>query len=173
MRHGEVEAAFRQYGPLVFHRARALLGEAEAAKDIVQEVFIAAFTELHDFDARRGSISSWLYRVTTNRCLNLLRDTQRHRRLALLRMSTSASSAGAAQADNRILVRSLLAGAEVRCAEAAVYVHMDGMSHAEAAELLGVSRKTVGNLLDRFGHYAQKTAGSSDQPRSTGQEEPA
>ena len=33
---------------------------------------------------------------------------------------------------------------------------LDGMSHAEAAELLGVSRRTVGNLLARFEGFARQ-----------------
>jgi RNA polymerase sigma-70 factor (ECF subfamily) len=37
-----------------------------------------------------------------------------------------------------------------------VYVFLDGMSHEEAAELLGVSKRTVGNLLERFQAWAQE-----------------
>ena len=35
------------------------------------------------------------------------------------------------------------------------------MSHAEAAEILGVSRRTVGNLVERFLRFARQRAGDS------------
>jgi DNA-directed RNA polymerase specialized sigma24 family protein len=37
-----------------------------------------------------------------------------------------------------------------------VYVYVEGLSHEEAAELLGVSRRTIGNLLDRFVEWARE-----------------
>lgn len=172
MRHSEIEEAFKRHGPQVLHRARSLLGDLDEAKDILQEVFIS-FAQLASFDDRRGSVSTWLYRVTTNRCLNRLRDAERRRRLAALRARTMEAVVFGTDADSRILVRALLAGAEERAAEAAIYVHVDGMSHAEAAELLGVSRKTVGNLLERFSRYAARSTGPNDEARSDELEEPA
>ena len=172
MKHSEVEEDFKRHGPQVLHRARGLLGDLDEAKDVLQEVFIS-FAQLAAFDVRRGSVSTWLYRVTTNRCLNRLRDADRRRRLATLRARTMDAVVLGTDADTRILVRALLAGAEERSAEAAVYVHVDGMSHAEAAELLGVSRKTVGNLLERFGRHAARSTGRDDELRSEELEEPA
>ena len=53
-------------------------------------------------------------------------------------------------------MRTLLQEADEEQAKAAVYVYIDGMSQNEAADLLGVSRRTVGNLLDRFNGWARK-----------------
>ena len=50
----------------------------------------------------------------------------------------------------------VLAEADPQCASAAVCVYLDGMSHEEAAEVLEVSRRTVGNLLERFAAFARK-----------------
>ena len=60
----------------------------------------------------------------------------------------------------------LLAEADEKQAQAAVYVYLDGMSHEEAAELLGVSKRTVGNLIDRFVAWAQRRGdkGASNPP---------
>ena len=44
-----VEALYRRYGPLVFRRARTLLGSDEAAWDVVQEVFIRALRSREGF----------------------------------------------------------------------------------------------------------------------------
>jgi len=55
-----------------------------------------------------------------------------------------------------MVLRALLQRAEPQQAEAAVYVYIDGMSQLEAAKLLNVSRRSVGNLLERFNAWAQK-----------------
>ena len=44
-------------------------------------------------------------------------------------------------------------------ASAVVYHHLDGMTHAEVAELLGCSRRQVGYLLER----AQQSALRAEQ----------
>jgi len=146
MTREEVADAFSKYGPMVYSRALALLGNQAEAHDMTQEVFIKAFTELpegQDFTAY------WLKRVTTNLCLNRLRDSKRRNALNLVasRQTESETSQDPVLA---LAIRRALSELEPRCAEAAVCVYVDGMTHEEAATLLGVSRRTVGNLLTRF-----------------------
>ena len=57
----------------------------------------------------------------------------------------SGGSRGEAAAE----VRRLLALLPDDVAAAVVYHHLDGMTHAEVAELLGCSRRQVGYLLER------------------------
>lgn len=68
------------FGVLVHRHQRTLyglavriLGNTADAEDAVQESFIAAWRRLPEF---RGSaaFSSWMYRIVTNRCLNLARS---------------------------------------------------------------------------------------------------
>ena len=46
-------------------------------------------------------------------------------------------------------LRSVLSRLPADVAAATVYYHLDGMTHAEVAELLGCSRRKVGYLLER------------------------
>jgi RNA polymerase sigma-70 factor (ECF subfamily) len=55
-----------------------MLGSLTDAEDILQETLIAAWRGLDEF-AGRGSVRAWLYRIATNRCLNLRRDIARRR----------------------------------------------------------------------------------------------
>lgn len=73
-------AAFRvlveAYQSLVLQFARNMLRTIEDAEDISQEVFVAAFQSLRQFDATRAKFSTWLLTITRNRCLNHLKRPQ-------------------------------------------------------------------------------------------------
>jgi RNA polymerase sigma-70 factor (TIGR02960 family) len=53
-----------------------ILGSVQDAEDLVQETLLAAWRGLESFEGR-ASVRSWLYRIATNRCLNVLRDRSR------------------------------------------------------------------------------------------------
>lgn len=49
-----------------------MLGDREASRDATQEIFLKVWRKAHRFRPR-GKVSTWLYRVTVNHCLNQLR----------------------------------------------------------------------------------------------------
>jgi RNA polymerase sigma-70 factor (TIGR02960 family) len=53
-----------------------ILGSLQDAEDMLQETLLAAWRGLADFEGR-ASLRTWLYRIATNRCLNLLRSNSR------------------------------------------------------------------------------------------------
>jgi RNA polymerase sigma-70 factor (TIGR02960 family) len=53
-----------------------MLGSLQDAEDALQETLLAAWLGLDGFEGR-SSIRTWLYRIATNRCLNLLRASGR------------------------------------------------------------------------------------------------
>ncbi len=130
------------------------MGRREDAEEATQEVFVRVMRSLDQFDGR-SSMSTWLYQITTNYCLNQLRDRARRRELFEQNMLAEDHAQQASLSD-LLLLRRLLAEADAKQACAAVYVYLDGMSHEEAAELLGVSKRTVGNLIERFLAWAHK-----------------
>jgi RNA polymerase sigma-70 factor, ECF subfamily len=60
---------------LQFHAYR-ILGSVQDAEDVLQETMLSAWRGLQQFE-ERASLRSWLYRITTNRCLDTLRDAAR------------------------------------------------------------------------------------------------
>ncbi len=56
-----------------------ILGSVQDAEDLVQETLLAAWRGLEAFEGR-SSVRAWLYRIATNRCLNVLRDRARRPR---------------------------------------------------------------------------------------------
>jgi len=65
-----------------------MLGSFDDADDAVQEALLAAWRGLATFQAK-ASIRTWLYRVATNTCLNLLRTATRRPQMALTLPTTA------------------------------------------------------------------------------------
>jgi RNA polymerase sigma-70 factor (TIGR02960 family) len=54
-----------------------MLGSFQDAEDALQEVLLSAWQGLGGFTEERASLRTWLYAITTNRCLNALRSSRR------------------------------------------------------------------------------------------------
>lgn len=59
----------------VFALSRRILGNDPDAEDAVQEVFVRLWTRADRYRPGRARFTTWLYRVTTNTCLNMRRGT--------------------------------------------------------------------------------------------------
>jgi DNA-directed RNA polymerase specialized sigma24 family protein len=53
-----------------------MLGSVHDAENAMQDALLAAWQGLGGFE-RRASVRTWLYRVTTSRCLNVRRSARR------------------------------------------------------------------------------------------------
>src|SRR5689334_23731865 len=65
-----------------------ILGQVQDAEDAVRETLLSAWSALESFE-ERSTLRSWLYRIATNRCLNVLRDSGRRPAIATGGASTS------------------------------------------------------------------------------------
>lgn len=59
----------RHCGPL-FHIARRIVGSAEEAEDVVQQIFLDVFRSIHQFDSGKGSFKTWLFLFAYHRAFN-------------------------------------------------------------------------------------------------------
>ena len=140
----------------MFRRARGLLGHEEDAKDALQEVFCKAMLALPG--EREGQLP-WLYRVTTNECLGMLRK-RRVRRHVGLDEAPVATASDPGDPLSRTQVLRVLNRVDRKSAELAVYAYVDGMTTEEIARVAGVNRKTVGKRLERFRAQARRILGA-------------
>lgn len=148
-RRRELEQLYRAHGPSVVRRARAILGDEADAREVLQELFAGFVAEPGPL-LTAGSVVGFLYQATTHRCLNKLRDARNRRRLVEARATELVPPPPEGSPEVRTLAHDALLQLDDECAKAAIYRHVDGMTHAEIAELLGCSRRHVGNLLQKL-----------------------
>ena len=77
---GEVEALgalYDRHARVVFALLVRIIGDRDAAEEILQEVFLRAWQHAHAFDDTRGTVRSWLYGIAHNLALNELRRRRR------------------------------------------------------------------------------------------------
>lgn len=81
---GEVEsfnALVRLYEGRVYNLCYRMLGDTESAADAAQDAFLSAYRNIHGF--RGGSFRSWMLRIATNTCYDVLRVRKRRPALSL------------------------------------------------------------------------------------------
>jgi RNA polymerase sigma factor (sigma-70 family) len=74
--HGDDEAvvAFvRRYQKRVFGLAYSILGDVGASEEVAQEALIRVWRHAPVFDARRGSVATWVLTITRNLSIDALR----------------------------------------------------------------------------------------------------
>ena len=160
---GKIASLYARYGAMVHRRAYILLGNDADAEDATQEVFTRLVNSLHQHRGE-ASLTTWLYPITTNHCLNVLRNHNRRQRLLTTYQQDIEPAACTPTTQELVVTRQLLANADEQQASAAVYLLVDGMTRAEAAHALGVSERTVYNLLRRFIEWAKASLEDDSPP---------
>jgi RNA polymerase sigma-70 factor (ECF subfamily) len=138
----------------VFRLAYLLVGDADQAEDIAQEVFIRAFRMLHRFDPARP-LRPWLLRITSNLARNHLRSVGRYLG-ALRRLSQSDLDQKVASAEQehwqRWEVQALWRAVRrlnVKDQQVIYLRYFLDLPLADVAETLGVPPGTVKSRLHR------------------------
>lgn len=142
------------------HRfVRRYVGDADAALDMVQETFVSAWRALSRFDGRKP-FPVWLRAIALNKC----RD--RGRRLLVRRLAFGEKDAESPEAQRqadptpdgeaqlldrqrRAAFDRALASLPAKLKEPLLLTYFEDLSQQEAAQILGVSVKTVETRIYR------------------------
>ena len=68
-----VRALYARFGRSVYTMAYRMLGTSEAAEELTQDVFLAAWRKGLHYDASRGRLSTWLMTIAHNLAVDRLR----------------------------------------------------------------------------------------------------
>ena len=69
----ELRELYQRYGASVFHRCAYLLRDRSQAEDAMQDVFAKALQHYAGFRAEASPLT-WLMKIATHHCLNLIRS---------------------------------------------------------------------------------------------------
>jgi RNA polymerase sigma-70 factor (ECF subfamily) len=149
-------ALFESYRDRVYSVALYFFGGDEAlAADVTQQVFLKLFTRISQF-RRESEFTTWLYRLTTNACIDERRQRRRLNQLGEVAPSLLPRARGVAE--DRLMrletsdaVREAVAALKPKLRIAILLKYFDELSYAEIADALGCSTGTVASRLNR-GH---------------------
>ena len=153
------ELAFKSlvenYQDLVYNTALGVVQNSEDAEDVAQEVFIQVFRSIDQFkgDAR---LSTWIYRITLNECLNQQRGRgAQHIPFEALLGSDEELDTGAAadlqhaEGERREIVHRAVMELSPKLRAVVALKYLDGLSYEEIASVLECSPGTVASRLNR------------------------
>ncbi|BBY18602.1 RNA polymerase sigma factor SigM [Mycolicibacterium litorale] len=151
----------RQLQRLALITSRNHEDAADALQDAMLKAHRNAATFRHDC-----AVSSWLYRIVVNACLDRLR---RDRHLVTTALHDDISPLGdpTARVDTAIMVERALLRLPVEQRAAIVAVGMQGYSVAETARMLGVAEGTVKSRCSRARAKLAETLRGLHEPPAT------
>ena len=144
------EEIVKRYQERVLRLCYSMVGESQA-EDAAQDIFIKVYQSLRQFRGK-SSFSTWIYRVTSNHCLNILSKKKRERTESLeALMERSGDRFPAATGDrsplnlleNKQFVRSVLEQMSPEERMILSLREMEGLNYKELSETLDISLDLV------------------------------
>ncbi|HTU81350.1 MAG TPA: RNA polymerase sigma factor [Candidatus Acidoferrales bacterium] len=137
-----VDAMVREYQTKLARYLRRMVGDAEVALDLTQDVFLSAFRML-DADPQRELSAGWLYRAATNGAISYLRRRKIVRMLPLDRDVDRTAWRIDERTAASVDLQAALARLPADQSAAVLLTSYAGYSSHEAAEMLGTTADAV------------------------------
>ncbi len=155
MTNDEIRKLYEQYASWIFNRAKSFLKDEESAWEAVQDVFLKVLEVGSRF---RGESSpwTWLYRITTNHCLNIIRSRKSWQKAMegygreQIRLSSDPDNSSESVLMNKDSFVKLLTGEDDTTQQIIFAYYFDDLTQEEIVDHLGISRKTVYKRLKKF-----------------------
>lgn len=147
-----VSTLYRKFGTAIYSRCRRLLKDDALAEDATQEVFVRVLRHIESAPDDATALA-WIYRISTNYCLNQIRDRSRQAEPTAPDELPEGDGDGAGsemEMLDRDTAMKLIRRAPEKLQEVAVLYYVDGLEQEQVAKTLGISRRTVINRLQEF-----------------------
>ena len=140
---------YDRHARAAYSLAYRMMGERQAAEDLVQEAFLKVWRAAGSYRVERASVRTWILSILNNRGIDELRSSASRRRTqdkVEAQTSTSQPSEAFTQTwrnSQRAQVREALRGLPPEQLKVLELAYFSGYTHKEIAELLGVPLGTV------------------------------
>jgi RNA polymerase sigma-70 factor (ECF subfamily) len=153
---GAVGELYQRHAAAIEAHCCQVLGHPADAPDAVHETFLRMLDRARPTCSDEHTVRS-LFRISTNVCIDVLRQRKVRRRAADT-LLVNARSAGAHDrvVDARESVERVLSRCDATTRSIVTLRFIDGMPRGEIAETLGTTRRTVFNRLKRLERLANE-----------------
>lgn len=137
--------------PVVYTQAFRMLGDRAEAEDITQDSLLRLWRAAPDWQAGQAKVTTWLYRVTSNLCIDKMRKSKRHSSGAVPEMPDNGPDMERRLQDRARAqaLRAALRDLPNRQKQAIILRHLEGLSNPDVAQIMQISVEAVESLMSR------------------------
>ena len=137
--------------PVVYAQAFRMLGDRAEAEDITQDSLLRLWHAAPDWQAGQAKVTTWLYRVTSNLCIDKMRKRKRQSSDAVREMPDDGPDMERRLQDRARAqaLRAALSDLPDRQKQAMVLRHLEGLSNPDVAQIMQISVEAVESLMSR------------------------
>lgn len=150
--HPALLSLFTKYSDFVFRICMRYVKDRPEAEDLSQDIFLKINDKLHEFRTE-SMVSTWIYRIAINSCIDHLRKVKRREELAeehlnpIVRLNIHADEdASLAAIDLSKIINPLKS--QVR--KILFLTLAEGLSYQEVSDVLEISKAAVAKTVERF-----------------------
>ena len=140
-------ALYDRYGRIAYALAYRILGEPEAAEDVVHDGFISAWRGAGSYRSERGNVRGWLLSIVHHRAVDVLRRKTTFRpaplEIAEQRPADDDTAEEATRNVEHATVRAALQALPQAQRRTIELAYFGGYTHVELAQIMGVPLGTV------------------------------
>lgn len=138
---------YDQYGGLVYSIAVQILRDAQAAEEVMQDVFMKAWQKIGHYNATQAKFTTWIARISRNTAIDALRKSQSRTpdkgEFPLEDYSYTLAATHSPDPQRTIALHSALKDLPQDQSELLYLAYFGGMSHNDIAEYTGIPLGTV------------------------------
>ena len=166
-------ALYDRHSKEAYSLAYRMMGERQAAEDLVQEAFLQVWRAARTYRAERAGVRTWILSIVRNRGVDQLRSSSRRRQLGE-RVEAAASTSQPSEAftetwrnSQRDQIREALSSLPAEQLKVLELAYFSGYTQVEIAELLDLPIGTVKGRV-RLGMKKLREHFASGETRGVG-----
>ena len=144
------DSLHKEYATMVLHMCLGFMsGDREKANDLVQEVFIKIWTSLNSFKGL-SSYKTWIYRITVNTCLQLIRKEKNLVTFPINEYSNPVAEDSLKDKEDDAAQLYHAIGQLKEADRLIIMMGLEGQSNEDIAEVLGIEHTTIRVKIHRI-----------------------